>query len=278
MSQFGRGLKPPTPGKSAHRMGAASHPLIGAALRGSLAGSADLSPQICPRMDQRQTETCFAHSAAALLGLQMAIAGKPLGWVPSPELIAQTTYADVRAAAHPSGDLPVLQDTGAELQDVATAMARWGVGPMGPIVDNSNSDVPDPTGYGFPEADPNRLVVAGSHLIGGEYSIDVDANAPAVVAAALDAKISIWCGGLVGAAYQAATENPTLVQQPTPASDTTGGGHAQGIVGYRTNADGALEFKVCNSWGASWGSNGLIWVSSAWVAACWMLWPFAVQA
>jgi hypothetical protein len=274
----GRGLKPPTPGKSAHRLGAAEHHAdIRSALGSGIRGNADLSSFLCGRMDQGSTETCFAHSGAAGIFTARAAVGKPMLWVPSPLLIASTTYADVRAEATAAGQpLPVLQDTGAQLQDVATAMAKWGVGPIGADVQGRYSDVPADNGYSFPEPDPAKLVVSGQTLIGGEYQIAIDDNAPETVAASLDAVVPVWIGGLVGQAYQAATA--TSVQGPTPANDSTAGGHAQFIVAYRTNAAGELEFLVVNSWGTGWASNGMVWVSAPFIQALWMAWPLAVAA
>lgn len=40
------------------------------------------------------------------------------------------------------------------------------------------------------------------------------------------------------------------------------GGHAMLITGVRTNAAGNKEFYVRNSWGANWGLQGHVWVSS----------------
>jgi C1A family cysteine protease len=39
------------------------------------------------------------------------------------------------------------------------------------------------------------------------------------------------------------------------------GGHAQVVVGYRTNSSGKREFLIMNSWGKSWGQSGKYWMS-----------------
>jgi hypothetical protein len=277
VSRFGKGLKPSTPHKVAHRMGAEAHPAIAAALAAGPKGAADLTPLLPERLDQGQTETCFAGSLAVGIFVALASAGKPLPFVPSPLLFAATTYADVRAAMTlPSQPLPVLQDTGAEFADAAMAAAKWGAAPMGPDVQGRHYDVPDDNGYSFPEPDVSQLQVAGRELIGGEYAITVDASAIDVCCAALDAGIPVWTGGLVGAAYQALTAND--IAQPTPTSDPTAGGHAQLLVAYRTNAAGKREFLVAGTWGAEWALNGTVWASEEWVLSQWDLWPLTVAS
>lgn len=270
----GKGLLPSTPEKVSHRLGAEMHPNIGTALS-SLRGSADLSKYLPERLDQGRTETCHAHSLAVGLYCAFGSLGKPITFTPSPLIIASTTYADVRSANTPLDQpLPVLQDTGAELQDDANAVARWGIGPIGPDVEGRRSDCPSTQEPNFPEPDVSGLLIAGSDLVGGEYSITIDGNTPAVIAASLDSGIPVWVGGLVGQSYENISSND--VAQPTPLDDTTAGGHAQLIVGYRT-AGSSLEFLVVNSWGNYWGFNGTIWASSEWVSALWAAWPLTVK-
>ena len=267
----GKGLLPSHPARSAHRLAASLHPGIAAALKAGLTGAADLSPYLPPRLDQGATSTCHAHSLAA--GLYCAHRGAL--FVPSPFLIAATTYADVRAAATPTGQpLPVLQDVGAELQDDATAVQRWGVCPMGPPVEGRYSDCPSAQEPAFPEPVVAEIQAAAAHIVTGEYQIPVDSSAPETIAASLDAGIPVWVGGLVGSAYEGL--GPNDIAQPTPSSDTTAGGHAQLLAGYRAAAGGALQFLVVNSWGRGWALDGTVWASSDWVEALWAAWPLAV--
>lgn len=252
----------------AHRLG----------LSGTPKGQADLTSFLASIFDQGQTETCHAHSIAQGIFCAYKAAGKPLAFVPSPVLIASTTYADVRAKATPAGQpLPPLDDAGAELQDDADALKSWGIAPIGALIANreGESDVPDDQdGVPFPEPNVAQLQVAGSDLIGGEYSIAVDNTAAEVCALALDAGIPIWTGGLVGKAFQAL--GPNDIAQPTDPNDKTAGGHAQLLAAYRTNAAGALEFFDVNSWGRGWALNGCVWTSTAYVQSQWDLWPLAV--
>jgi hypothetical protein len=270
----GRGLHRPTPSRVAHRLGA--HTL---GLSGTPRGSATLEP--CPRMDQGRTSTCHAHSAIAAFWTALTAAGQKPSWVASPLLLASCAYADVRALLFPAPQaLPTLVDTGAELQDDATALAKWGVAPMGALIQwrSGLSDVPDNRdGVPFPEPDRTQLEIAGSDLISGEYSIAVDSNAPRLVALALDAGIPVWDGGYITSDYErisAGTVAPASMGQ----DDGSGGGHAQYISAYRTNSAGAYEYLYQNSWGDVWAMGGAVWVSTAFLLTRWTLWPFAVKS
>lgn len=286
----GKGLHPSTPHRVAHRLGAEQHPLIGAALAATPRGQADLTwalPAI--PFSQGGSSTCFAHAFSEFTYGALKIGGKPLSWVPSPLLIASITYESVRARNTPAGQpLPVLVDTGAELQDVADACARYGVGPIGPDVAGRYSDVPDDQdGVAFPEADAAKLQVAGSELVSGEYAIAINGDAPLLVAAALDANIFVWDGFFCDSTVEN-LEAGQIAGVPNE-SDSNGGGHATGYCAYKTltadtrTVDGALlkagefVFKKRNSWSASFADAGDYWVSSDHVRAAWSLWPFTAK-
>jgi hypothetical protein len=262
-----KGLKRSTPHKVAHRLAAASHPLIKAALGAALAASCQI--RVSSHPDQGESECCAEHSAVGCCAIHKPGIGSPL-------CLASCTYGDVRAELTPPGDtLPPLSDTGAELQTVSDALRKWGLAPMGPQIAGRNgwSDVPDDVpGVPFPEPDVSQLEVAGHTLVSGEYAIAVDSNAPQTVAACISAGIPVWLGCFVDSAFEALTAGQ--VAQPPNASDPNGGGHAMYISGYRTAADGSLEFRVENSWGSNWCDGGGCWASTAWLLACWELWPF----
>ena len=262
---FGRGLKRSTSPRKG-RCTIAGHPL----LLSSLSGGALLAAP--PPFDQGQTETCWAHSLAAGLWTSANAQRKTLPFVPSPLAIASLGYGLIRARAILTGELPLLTDDGAELQDGDDVIAQWGVAPLQAFVDGRNSDVPE--GSPFPEPRPLEVELQGQHLVVGPYSIPVDSNADVRVAQCLDAGIVVWNGGLVGSATQ--NLQPGQIEQPTPESDSTAGGHARFIRGYRENASGQLEFLVRNSWGASWCGTGECWASTAWLLAQWDLWPLLI--
>jgi hypothetical protein len=272
---YAKGLLRPDPAKLARRLHASLHPLLAAG--GTPRGAASLTP--CQRLDQGQTGTCHAHSAAAAIWTALNSAGKPVAFIPSPRLIAATTYADVRAASTPVGEpLPPLQDTGADLSDDATALAKWGVAPFAEssTSDGRFSDVEnDPPDNVFPEPDVAQLQIAGADLIAGEYSIPVDSGAPNLCALALDAGLPIWLGFFVDSAFEAATAS-TIVGAPNQ-SDPSGGGHAVYLSAYRTATDGTFEFLLQNSWGDGWAMSGAVWCAQAWLLETWMLWPMAVK-
>ena len=275
MSQFGRGLKKAHVSRSAHRLRAALHPEIAKVLATGLPSSGSLEP--ASPMDQGRSSTCFAHAASGAAWTTLAAKGKALAWLPSPLVIASCTYADVRASLIPAGQtLPELQDTGAELPDAATALARWGIAPMGALVGGRGgpSDVPDdPADGSFPEPDQHQVELAGQDLIAGEYSIDVDQDAPGVVAASIVAGIAVWDGGPVNDLYESISGSSLATASCATGED----GHSQYVAKFRTGAAG-LEFLYCNSWGTGWGAAGGIWVDTSFLLTRWTLWPMAVAS
>ena len=274
MSRYGKGLRRPAASKLLRRAHASR--LLAAQ---TPKGAADLGPFLGPRFDQGATGTCHAHSGVSAVMCARNAKGNPLPWVASPLLLASTTYADVRAAAFPTGPLPPLEDTGADLSDDAAALAKWGAGPIMALVQGRYSDVPDDLpGVPFPEPpDPLQnpeLTIAGQNLIAGEYTIPIDQDAPTLCALSLDAAVPVWVGTFVDTAFEELS--PNGIAQPADPNDPNGGGHAVYLSAYRSGPDG-YEFRVENSWGAGWCDNGSCWASSAWVRACWMLWPMAVK-
>lgn len=282
---FRTGLKRSTPHRVAHRLGAQLHPGIAATLGQPLRGSAMLTA--AAQGDQGESETCAEHSAVACCKCSGAV-----DFIGSPLTLASCTYSDIRnAVTPPNVDLPELVDTGAELQDVADALRRWGLARLGAQIPGRNgwSDVPDDEpGVAFPEANRAQLEQAGHTLVSGEYAITVDRTAPLLVAASLEAAMPVWLGTLVGPAFQGLSAND--VAQPEPQGPGTGG-HALYIIGYKTS-DGStapnpgesqadwlnrvMLVRVKNSWGSEWCDNGECWAGVPWLLACWDLWPWTV--
>jgi hypothetical protein len=260
--------------KIAHRFHVAL--LLGAAAASTPKGSGTLTT--CGVLDQGQTGTCHAHSlcGAVYCALASAAAGAPPPFVGSPRQLAGCVYSDVRAAATPVGQpVPSLLDTGADLQDDATALAGWGLAPIqAPTSDGRYSDVEnDPPNNVFPEPDPTQLQKVMQ--VTGEYSIPVNSAAPNLVALCIDGGVPVQVGFFCDSAF----ENLTAGQVATVPnqSDPNGGGHACYLYGYRTASDGSFEFLLRNSWG-NWCQNGDCWVSTAWLLAAWELFPVAVKA
>ena len=268
---YSKGCKPSTPAKVAHRVSFAGHPAASA----PLAASADLSAFAPPVMDQTKTGSCTAHSIAGATYTALAAAGTPLGFVPSPRTTYACTRALERSASTPSGELPALEDTGAELQDVATVIGSIGVKPMvPPTPEGANSDVW--SGNVNEEPDFAAIEQAAAVLLTGEYKIDPsDASAPQLVAAAIQAGIPVWVAAFVDSAFEQFGAND-IAQAPN-ANDPNGGGHAIWLKAFRTNAQGDLEFLIQNSWG-NWALNGCVWASTAWLKSVWEAWPIAITA
>jgi hypothetical protein len=264
------GLLPSTPAKVAHRVAASTQPEIRAALVAGPSSGTELVG--CPILQQRQSGTCHAHSAAASRWVAQNAAGKPLLWIPSPKQIASLTYADTqRVGPAPTEGWPTLQDLGAELQDGANAIATWGIGPIGASPDGELGDVPnDPADNSFPEPDLDNVEVSWDLRGDKEYSIVMDPQTVvAVAAAALDAKMPIRTGFNCDRAFQDLGPND-VAQAPDPANVL--GGHSTYLRAHRV-VNGSRQFRLSNSWGTSWCDSGEVWASEAWLVACWDLFP-----
>jgi hypothetical protein len=266
------------PATAIARAPAADHDAIRAALQ-TLKGSADLSNYISFVLNQGMTSTCWAHSAAALKYVRDAITTGRAELV-SPLFFAQTMYGTYRAAQTPAGDtLPLLQDTGAQLDDAARCFAKWGTALFGPAQQDGGTDVPateDAEGNPIPLPETTVALVetGATKPFGGEYDITPNDAAIDTACACLEAKTPIWLGGLVGENLQRYVAG--TIEQPCPTSDPTAGGHARAVLGYRVVA-GKVQFKILNSWGLGWGDAGYSWAAAEVLSTAWALLPFEVQ-
>lgn len=268
---FFKGARRSHPDKLARRKLASAHPRI-APLMASPPASASCESYEPPREDQGQTGSCTAHSGSACMftavGSIAAVtkASSPLPFVPSPREIYAATRAIERAAATaPGAPLPLLTDSGAEPADVMSALAQFGVCPIGSQpTDVTTANVND-------EPDVDQLEAAATYLITGAYGITVDSSASPTCAAAIAAGYPIYVAFFCDTGF----ENWRAGNAPYGApdqNDPQGGGHAVFIDGYTTNADGSRTWRLVNSWGTGWGDNGTALVSDAFLQACWELW------
>lgn len=274
-----RGLHPTDPARAISRLAAVDHPTVRGALRG-LRGSADLTAFAPIVLSQGASSSCWAHSAVTLLYTRrhILLGGAPV--LMSPLYFAQTLYASLRAEATPVGQsLPLMYDTGAQLDDAARCFARWGCSPMGPPQQGGGTDVPateDDTGA--PIAMPELTVTtveSGARLpFGGEYDIAVDGNAGDTCAACLESNIPIWIGGPVGQNLQ--DYQAGQIEMPPEAGDPSVGGHARAVNGYRV-VSGKRQFRIRNSWGVAWGDAGDSWADESVLVGSWALLPFEVS-
>jgi hypothetical protein len=271
----GLGLLPTDPAQRFIRAPAADHHVV-RSMRAALPTSADLSAMAPRVLDQKQTSTCWAHSAATLLYTRRHI---QLGGVPplmSPLFFAQIVYGTMRAAATKPGDtLPALQDTGAELDTADACFGKWG---CSPFLGDGLTDLPtvDADGFGIPELAVTTVEAASARLFSGPYDIAPDSAAPETVAACIAAGIPVWLGGLVGPSLD--SYRTGTIEQPwtSPQSGPGIGGHARAILGFRS-VPGGLELLIRNSWGPTWGDGGSSWASAEVITSAWSLLPFQVS-
>lgn len=278
------GAKRSHPDKLAAAKPAHEHPAIKAALAaGPLPDSVDLDVYTPFRADQGASGSCTAGSSTLAVATAFAAKGKPLGFVPSQLATYRQTRALERAAQFPAGPLPVLTDDGAQLADVVTVFGQFGIMPMvvsktpdGRLYDLwTDADVP---GQGNVNAEPqlSDLELSAQKLVDGPYLVaNGDATGPDVIAAALAACIPVCLAFFCDSAFQRLGPND-VAQKPNEA-DSTGGGHAVWLSGYKHLPSGERVFLLTNSWGNGWCDNGRVMVSEAFIRAAWEAWPLAIK-
>jgi hypothetical protein len=283
VNRHGKGLIRQDPATALVRKPVTDHEAIMGALK-VLSGNADLTAFIWRVLNQGLSETCWAHSAAQAKFVVDAIrTGVASAVMSSPLYFAQLVYAIYRAQATPPGQPlpgPGLQDGGAMLDDACTAFARFGWQPFGAPQQDGGTDVPatqDDAGNPIllPELTVPETEHAASQPFGGSYDIQVGSGAGDLVAASLEAGRPVWFGTSVGQAFQALTAGQ--IAQPTPADDSTAGGHAMLFLGYKTepvNGSQTRLYRAINSWGKDWCDGGFYWASEAFVETVWSALPF----
>jgi Papain family cysteine protease len=263
-----RGLVRTAPDREIVRVSIEQHPKVGAALK-VLRGNADMT-SYAPAFvaNQGQSDTCFIHSLVWLkYVLDMIRDGSAV--LGSPLYGAQITYAEYRAAQYPAGNFPSsgLTDAGAQLDDVARFVAKWGMIRFGTPEQSGCTDVPatiDPEGNTalLPELTVPALETGTKAPFGGEYDVPISVNAGDLCAAALEAGIPIWIGGEVGQNLQDYVAGE--IEQPPASDDPTVGGHARGLLGYKTVTTNGMTqrlWRILNSWGNAWGDAGYSWAA-----------------
>jgi hypothetical protein len=280
---FRRGLRRSPASATSHRLGAQLHPRVAAALAAGPKGSADLSGHLATVFNQSNSSTCWAHAAANLKYAALSLSGVTPPFVPSPLYFAQCVYAADRAASTPPGQpLPPLVDTGAELGAAAEVFTKWGDIPLQAPQQGGATDVPATSDvFGnpvpLPELSVPEVQAGLRDPFGGSYDIAVDANAPSLLMATLDAGILVWDGFYCGPRCEALGPNDVLNEDET----SGGGGHSTLYWGYDLNAsrkwpvDGPVFFKR-NSWGVGYCRGGDFTVGKIHVVNAWELRPFVL--
>lgn len=288
---YAKGARRPDPVKLAAHPKAEAHPSIAARLLAHASGaaplpsSADKVPRTPEQPDQGQSGHCTTASTTAAIWQSCAAKGQPLPWYPS----QQVGYAGVRAkegAWDPPGS-DTLGDTGAEINDVWSFYREFGLramkvahSPDGRFDDVwSAADVQGIASAPAPnlgdQPDPADLEQSSETFFGIDIvaaTIDPAAsNRSDLMAAALDASppIPLEVCGFVDTAFEELAAD--AVAGAPNQNDPQGGGHAFRINAYRTNAAGAREFRVDNTWGRGWASGGSGWVGEAFCAAAWSI-------
>lgn len=271
---FGKGLKRSHPNKLAARVPLAQHPRVAMLLSTMLPPSASLAADLPPVFDQGSTGSCTWHSTPGALVTVYAAADKPLGFIPSMREGYATTRAYERALTTPLGtNLPALTDSGAEIADVITCLAHYGVEPMGPDDGGRLSDIgPDNVNA---EPDLGGLEISGQKLIVGPYLVDpTSSTASDTLAAAIVVGIPIVIGFFCDTAFE--NLQAGQVAGAPDQNDPNGGGHAVFLYGYSGTA-GSRIFNLRNSWGTSFCDRGDCLVSEAWLNAAWEAFPMVVS-
>lgn len=251
-----------------HKLAFRTHPAMLAALPASV----DLRETglVAVVKDQGGSSGCEGHACSGATETSLALAGTPLGYVPS-EAGLYRGGRSVERARRAGATLPRLKDDGAMTEDVLVYMATTGVRPrlVDRTSDGRNSDVEMATVND--EETLGDLEVAAEKLIVGPYAVDPHASdAEYQVKAALAARIPVRVDAFVDSVF----EDWSPSQAPAPApneSDSRGGGHAVYIVGY---APGFYILR--NSWGSA-GDNGDYRVSPAWLRASWGIYPWVAR-
>ena len=269
----GTGLLPGDPAKKIVRAPASDHHVVRAALS-VLKGEADLVPVAPRRLNQFETPLCWAFSAVTVLYIRRQTKGTPESLM-SPLFFAQVVCAMQRGLTYPSGQMPPLIATGADLDTADSIFGKWGASPF---IGNGVTDVPQNTDkLGrpiLPELDENTVQAAQSRLFTGPDDITPDGNIGDTAAACLEAGIPIWIGGPVdGPALSALQIGETEKAAPN------GDGHARALAGYKTvpvNGTKYRLFHIINSWGSDWCEDGCSWAEEEVLQCLWQALPFEV--
>jgi len=223
------------------------------------------SPFVPYLVDQNGTGTCFACAPKSGVELTLARAGTPLLFPISILDIATLVHAIERA-----GDASKLWDWGGDPADVATVFGRYGVraARYRPETDEEarNCDAsPDTVGpdhapvgeeLGGVEINARDFIKDAEVILGGAHEIG-DANCIVESCQTLADGVTITVAFCVIDSDETAPPGTVLEGRVGQAD------HDVLIVGYRTKADGSIEFLMQNSWGRQWIDAGFAWVSES---------------
>jgi len=210
--------------------------------------------------DQGDVGSCWAHAASRGLAASLALAGNPLGFVPSMDAIYRNARCLMRAAGEVSG---TLADWGTDPFYGMQAISQFGIKAMGATVGrysdcSTTTMVREPT-LGELEADAMHLMV-GAHQIISSGAARVED-----ICRALAGGCAVIVGVFVDTAFEDWTPSQGPIGAPADPQDPAGGGHALQIDGYDTTASGTRILTVANSWGEDWGDKGRFLAAPDWI-------------
>lgn len=218
-------------------------------------------------VNQARAGVCFACAPKSGVELTLARAGTPLPDPISILDIATLVHAIERASTGSSGKL---WDWGGDPADACTVFGRYGVSAAryqpGTDEEARNCDAsPDRVGpdhapvgneEGGVEIDARDFIKDAEVILGGAHEIG-DANCIDESCQTLADGVTITIAFCVIDSDETAPPG-TVLQGRDGRAD-----HDVLIVGYRTKADGAIEFLMQNSWGSEWVDAGFAWVSES---------------
>ena len=208
--------------------------------------------------DQMNVGSCWGHAASRGIYQALAIIGKPLSFVPSPDTLYRIARALMRAAGESSGPLT---DSGTDPFYGAQAFSQFGVKPMGALIQGRNTDC----ALEHVADEPNMAeIVQGAHalIVGAHQITTTGAQRTADVRTALSAGLPV----IIGVNADAAIEDWQAGNAPLGPPDPNKilGGHMLCLDGYDLTRTGE-PFLVANSWAADYGEAGRLWALPGWV-------------
>lgn len=190
--------------------------------------------------NQGHTNACVAHSLASAVGIIENAAG-----LKDEPISRRFLYYYARRA-----NSNVISDSGAYMRKAATALFKFGAPPERAFKWDSKR---------VNEIPPWIAHMRAHSRMHGEYAFIFSGGDKKLreIMSSICAGYPVAFGTMLHENFARHAEKG-LVERPNAA---IGGGHAMLIVGYRTAADGGIEFEVLNSWGKKFGDGGFCWMS-----------------
>lgn len=201
--------------------------------------------QDIPVFDQGSLNTCVANSTVfALMLLMRQTTG---GFQTLSRLF---TYWNARLYTRATN-----VDKGTFIHDAFSGIGSIGVCPESTWPYDSGQVFAQPPVEAYREGSDNTIAAFYEIQSFGDQRL-------ADIELAVRANHPVVFGANVGNDFEHYNGDPSIVFNP-PAQ--TLGGHAQAIIGIRTNQSGKKEFLVRNSWSEGWGIDGCSWWSADYI-------------